>query len=267
MNVALSVVLPFFIILMIMYVIQWYAAFLLSQQRRSVKGIDNIEFTIKIWVAALRINGGPRNIWGLFVLVVFVPIIFASLSEVVKLFDGHNTSILPFFRVFCMSTIVVLITLEFAYIYNFREKIGEWTTMLLAALVLDLATLMLFIFTMDASMFDQNLPKAPLLLDPLTGEAILTESVESREVGASSRITLMVILTVIAFLATFSILVFARTEAVLHDGKVDFSYRKSNEDSQGQNDSDQLSREPKDEIAKGKMSDGSAQNGDKSGNE
>ena len=253
MTIPPSVVLPFYVVLMVMYVLQWFAAAHLSQQKRSVIGPDDKAFTIKVWVASLKQNGGLRNIWGLLVLVVFVPIVFASLEEIKDLISNDTMTIAPFLRTFCMSTIVVLITLEFAYIYNFRDKIGEWTTMLLSALALDFATLMLFILTAGDKMFDAHPAAAQSVAESTFEQRFTTEAAEFvvQEVGAESRIIFMSILTLFAFVATFTILVFSKTEVILASGKVDFIYVERKESQDIENNGDEPPPAPKVETARG----------------
>ena len=96
----------------------------------------------------------------------------------------------------CISSIGVLITLEFSYLHSLRKSAPEWIPLLLSALVLDLVALILFVFIISH-------PQTWGINPPL----FLTKVVAF-------------VTTLIALGSSLLILIFARTAAALHDGQV-----------------------------------------------
>ena len=214
---------PFFAVLCALYVLQSVFAYRLSGQKRRVTGSDGTEFVIPVRVATFFVNGGISNIWQFLILAVFVPVFFASLNSAVKLFKDADATALSFTHAYCLSTIIVLITLEFAYIHSLRQKIESWVSMLLVALALDFATLMVFIFAIgDPTTISQNGATA-------NGEP------SADSLGFGTTIMYLLVTTFFAFISTISTLLFAQTVAILADGKVDFPFRGGR---QGESDGD-----------------------------
>ncbi len=94
-------------------------------------------------------DGGPHNLW-VFVLLAFMfPVFLTSLVNIYPLFqgDGETSGFRPTFLYYlCVSCVCVLMTLEFSYLHTLRNNARNWSAMMLAALVLDLMTLLVLLF-------------------------------------------------------------------------------------------------------------------------
>ena len=201
--------------LCIFYFVQTLVVFSMSREKNVVVSPNNEEFAVRTWDALLA-GGGIKNIWQFLVLVVFVPVFFASLSEIVDIFSEKQVTAVSLVYIYCMSTIIVLITLEFAYIYSLQTRAGQWVSMLLVALALDFATLMVFIFGVD---------------DP--SELLGGASEPPNNTTFSNTMIFMLITTMFTFVSTFSTLMFAQTAARLADGVVDFPLPENSTDPNG----------------------------------
>ena len=98
-----------------------------------------------------RFDAGPHNLW-VFVLLAFMfPVFLTSLVNIYPLFEAAsgvtNENFRPRFLYYlCVSCVCVLMTLEFSYLHTLRNSARGWSAMMLAALVLDLMTLLVLLF-------------------------------------------------------------------------------------------------------------------------
>lgn len=105
---------------------------------------------------------GPHNLW-VFVLLAFVfPVFLTSLVNIYPLFQTQeqaNVFRANFFYYLCVSCVCVLMTLEFSYLHTLRNSARGWSAMMLAALVLDLMTLLVLLFLVRTPMdWEQSPP-------------------------------------------------------------------------------------------------------------
>ena len=230
-----------FVVFFVFYVVQSTIAGRRAFRKVPLYRTDGAKHQVRL-VNALRVlDGGWHNVWTFFMLVIFVPVFFSSLLDVVQLatdedlffitkepvesepasvpgteVSGQGSDPLTQLALgadgdasqtpvgeqqskgwqatiyfFCISAIVVLITLEFSYIHNLRRSATEWISVLQVALAVDIATLLTLAF--------------------LVGHP--------QEWTAVSSITaaFMVTTTSAALLSSFTILLLARTEGALTD--------------------------------------------------
>ena len=93
-------------------------------------------------------DDGPHNLW-VFVLLAFMfPVFLTSLVNIYPLFgaDVYENFATRFSYYLCVSCVCVLMTLEFSYLHTLRKSARGWSAMMLAALVLDLMTLLVLLF-------------------------------------------------------------------------------------------------------------------------
>ena len=97
----------------------------------------------------------------------------------------------------CLSCISILITLEFSYLHTLRESASDWIPMILSALVLDLIALLGLIFIVG---------------NPNDWVSARPTFVSQVSFG---------VVTFVAFVSSFFILILARTAGALNDNKID----------------------------------------------
>lgn len=189
-----------FAILLSFYVLQIVIAITRSLAKEDVPSEDGSAASISLLEAATIFDGGYRNIWTFFALVIFVPVFLTAMGDIIPLvssqsifenMSGQGAAVLYYM---CVAIIGVLITLEFSYIHNLRRSAPEWISMLIVALALDFATLMsLHLFVQSPQIW--------------VGPSVATAA-------------MMGITTAGAMISTFTILVIARTAGALADGQI-----------------------------------------------
>ena len=187
----------------------------------------SIDIQVRLYDCLKLFDGGMRNMWVFFVLAILLPVILSTMADLVPLFQGDSESSTPesstpesstpesstlksqrepppashklrLLYIVCVGCIGVLMTLEFSYLHTLRKSAAEWIPMLLAALALDLMTLLVL-----------NI----VIRNPdLWKRSIETETV-----------TALIIATIVAITSSFGVLVLARVAGALHDGQIDIS--------------------------------------------
>ncbi len=140
----------------VFYFIQSLLSYRKAFSVQTVKTLKGTRRDTTLFEAMKYFDGGLSNsVWVFFILSFFLPIFLASMGNIIPVFHvtENNSSIsdkIPpvtaaLYYVY-ISLLIVLITLEFSYIHNLRKKSADWIPFLLVALVLDMATLLLFTF-------------------------------------------------------------------------------------------------------------------------
>ena len=199
-----------FAVLFVLYATQIIVAASRARIPVLAKRQDGSEGRISIHQAAKYFDDGLLNNWTFFVLVFFLPIFLSSISDVVPVLNPNleriedsyhqrfvSSSLSQVVYFMSIATISVLLTLEFSYINNLWKNASEWIPTLLAALALDFANLLVLNFFVQQPNQWTFTPSA------------YTQSA-------------MIMAAVLAFCATFLILICARTAAALNAGQIDF---------------------------------------------
>ncbi len=156
--------------------------------------------------------------WPFFLLAFLFPILLSSINDVVpvlypeldrfnnnhlnSLIGRSSAQILYFISV---STLSVLITLEFSYLYNIWKSTTDWFSVILTALGLDIICLLICIGVVRNPAWWNATPEWETLWA-------------------------MGIAVMISFYSTFRILLSARTAVALHDGHIDSDLLKEVEE-------------------------------------
>lgn len=194
-----------FALLSIFYLIQIYLACTKGMVLRDAIRPNSTNGKTNLFLALKTFDGGLSNsIWAFLILGIFLPVMLASMSNVVPILHGRlippqspvtPLSASPFY--IYISLIMILITLEFSYIHNLRKEASEWITFLLVALVLDLITLLILIF-------------------------VLTPPIEWKTKISSITQFMMAFTALCSLLSTFLVLVLARVAGALNEKTIDF---------------------------------------------
>ena len=206
------------------HLVQIVIAIFRALESKEVNRSNGKKIQISLYESLKIFDGGLRNIWAFFILVIFVPLFLTSMGnidpvlEVLDMSESNascegaastngtvtcndrtdlirlnpRSSVLYFI---CLAMVGVLITLEFSYVHNLRNSATEWVPMLLVALALDFATLLALTFVLE---------------NPHEWQAGLNWIVE----------IMMIVTTFLALLSSFMILVLARMKGALSDPRI-----------------------------------------------
>ena len=130
-------------VLCLLYLVQlWFAG---SHGRELLKDADYAySDRVSLFKCLRHHDEGSRNNYIFFVLVVILPVFLNSISDLLSL-SGDEYPAQRWTYYLCVTTVGVLITLEFSFLHTLRRSAPDWLPILFSALALDLMTLLVLI--------------------------------------------------------------------------------------------------------------------------